>query len=121
MNTRNLIATFALIAVGAATSLAQAHAKIESSQPKANSQLTTAPAEIRLHFNEPLEAAFSKIELVDGKQAAVALPKIALDKADPKVMFTAVPALKPGRYEVRWSAMTHDGHKVKGQYAFSVK
>lgn len=118
MNIRHLIAACAMI--GAATA-AQAHAKLESAQPKANSQLATAPAEIRLRFNEPLEGAFSKIALVDARQAAVALPAIAFDKADPRIMFAALPALKPGRYEVRWSAMTRDGHKVKGQYAFAVK
>lgn len=118
MTIGHLIAACTLIGASAA---AQAHAKLESSQPKANSESAGAPAEIRLRFNEPLEAAFSKIALVDARQAAVVLPATALDKADPKVMFAAVPALKPGQYEVRWSAMTHDGHKVKGHYAFSVR
>ena len=36
-------------------------------------------------------------------------------------MFAPVPGLAPGPYQVGWTAMTHDGHKVKGQYAFSVK
>jgi methionine-rich copper-binding protein CopC len=121
MNTKHLIATLAFLTIGAASAGAQAHAKIETSQPKANSELTSAPAEIRLQFNEALEPAFSKIELLDATQAAIALPKIALDKADSKVMFAPVPTLQPGRYEVRWSTMTHDGHKAKGRFAFSVK
>ena len=101
--------------------MAQAHARIESAQPKADSVQQGAPKEIRLHFNEALEPAFSKIELVDASEAAVALPKSGFDKADRKVMFTAVPALKPGQYSVHWSAMTRDGHKVKGRYSFQVK
>ena len=121
MNTKNMLAAFILAAAGAATSAAQAHAKIESSQPKADSVLPAAPKEIRLQFNEPLEAAFSKVQLVDAKEADIALPKITLDKANPKVMFTALPPLQPGQYRVRWTAMTHDGHKVKGQFAFRVK
>lgn len=104
-----------------ASALAQAHAKIEASQPAAGSALAAAPTEIRLTFNEALEPAFSKIELVDGKQAAVPMPKVALDPADAKIMFAPVPGLAPGPYQVRWTAMTHDGHKVKGQYAFTVK
>lgn len=118
MKTKNIIAACALIAASAA---GQAHAKLESSLPKANSELAGAPAEIRLRFNEPLEAAFSKIALIDANQAAITLPAIAIDKADPAVMFAAPPPLKPGRYEVRWTAMTRDGHKVRGQYVFSVK
>lgn len=121
MNTKNRIAAFALAAAGVAASGAQAHAKIEASQPKADSELQTAPKEIRLKFNETLEPAFSKIMLVDAKDAEVTLPKIALDKSDPKVMFTAVPTLPPGQYRVRWSTMTHDGHKAKGQFAFRIK
>lgn len=121
MNIKNLIATVACITLGAASALAHAHAKIASSQPAANSELTSTPTEIRLQFNEALEPAFSKIELVDAKQAPVALPKVALDKADPKVMVTPVPALTPGQYEVRWSAMSRDGHKTEGHFAFALK
>jgi methionine-rich copper-binding protein CopC len=121
MNTRNQIAAFALAVSAVAGAPAQAHAKIESSQPAAGSELQVAPKEIRLKFNEALEPAFSKIMLVDAKDAEIALPRIALDKDDPKVMFTAVPALPAGQYSVRWSTMTHDGHKVKGQFAFRIK
>ncbi|MDL2354367.1 MAG: copper resistance protein CopC, partial [Pseudomonadota bacterium] len=83
--------------------------------------LPAAPKEIRLHFNENLEPAFSKIELASGKGVAVALPKTDIDKGDRKVMFAAVPPLPPGQYQVRWTAMTFDGHKTKGQFAFRVK
>lgn len=121
MNKNNLYAAIILIAASAATSLAQAHAKIASIEPKADSELQSPPKEIRLHFNEALEGAFSKIELVDAKKGTVKLPKAAVDKADPKVMFSTVPALQPGQYSVRWSTMTHDGHKAKGQYSFRVK
>lgn len=121
MNKKNIIAAIMLVAAGAAASVAQAHAKIASVEPKADSELQSPPKEIRLHFNEALEGAFSKIELVDAKEAAVKLPKTAIDKSDPKVMFAAVPALPPGQYSVRWSTMTHDGHKAKGRYSFKVK
>ena len=119
--TTNFTAAFTLLLAVTATPLAQAHAKIESSQPKANSELASAPTEIRLQFNEVLEPAFSKIELVGANESRVALPKIAVDKVNPKVMFAAVPALKAGQYQVRWSAMTNDGHKVKGQFSFRTK
>lgn len=118
---KNLIAVVALAALGTLASVAQAHAKIEASEPKAGSALQGAPKEIRIHFNEALEPTFSKIQLVDAKAAEIALPKIAIDKADPKTMFAPVPSLQPGQYKVRWAAMTHDGHKVKGEFAFRVR
>jgi methionine-rich copper-binding protein CopC len=115
---KHLLAVFTL---AAAASVAQGHARVESSQPKPDSEFQAAPKEIRLQFNETIEPAFSKIELVDPKQAQVKLPRPELDKANPKVMFSPLPALAPGRYQVRWTAMSHDGHKVKGQFAFRVK
>jgi methionine-rich copper-binding protein CopC len=121
MNTKKIVAVLALIAAAGVTSVAQAHAKIEASEPKPDSEMQGAPKAIRLHFNEALEPAFSKIELFDPRQAAVVLPKVAVDKEDPKTMSTTVPALTPGRYSVRWVTMTHDGHKAKGQYSFTVK
>ena len=120
MNTKNLLAVAAL-AISSLASTAQAHAKLEASQPKAGSELASSPKEIRLQFNEKLEQAFSKIQLVDAKDVELALPKAELDKADPKVMFTTVPALQPGQYRVRWSTMTNDGHKAKGEISFRVK
>jgi methionine-rich copper-binding protein CopC len=119
MITKNLLAAFVLC--GAAASAAQAHAKLEASQPRAGSELASPPKEVRLHFNEQLEPAFSKIQLVDAKDAELPLPKAELDKADPKVMFTTLPLLQSGQYRVRWTTMTHDGHKTKGEIAFRVK
>jgi methionine-rich copper-binding protein CopC len=31
------------------------------------------------------------------------------------------PALTPGTWQVHWSTLTLDGHRVKGDYAFRVK
>lgn len=118
MSIKQIVTAFTL---AAAAALAHAHARMESSLPKADSELPSAPREIRLQFDEALEPAFSKIELRDARQVPVKLPKIAVDGANPKVMFTAVPALPPGRYQVLWTAMSHDGHKAKGQFAFRIK
>jgi methionine-rich copper-binding protein CopC len=121
MNKKNILAAIMLVAGGATLSVAQAHAKIESSEPKADSELSVSPKEIRLHFNEEIEPAFSGIQLLDANEAAIPLPKIAFDQRDPRAMSTTLPSLNPGHYSVRWSAMTHDGHKAKGQYTFVVK
>lgn len=118
---KTTIAAVALIVASVTAPVAQAHAKIVTSEPKAGGELQAAPKEIRLGFNEKLEPAFSKIGLVDAKEVEITLPGITVDKNDPKIIFTTVPALKPGQYRVRWSAMTHDGHKTKGEFGFKVK
>ena len=111
----------AVVANALVASVAQAHAKLESSEPKADGTVQGTPAAIRLHFNEALEPAFSTIDLSAANAAPIALPKAAVDKADPKLLAVQLPALKPGQYHVRWSTMTHDGHKAKGDYRFRVK
>ena len=98
-----------------------AHGKLAASQPAAGAVLAKAPAMLRLSFNEKLEAPFSKVALTDARNAAIALPKAAVDKADPKTMTVALPPLKSGTYHVAWSAVTSDGHKTKGAYDFTVK
>ena len=87
----------------------------------ADSELTQPPKEIRLHFSDKLEPAFTKIVLLDAKNVAVKLPKAVVDKADGKTVSTQLPVLRAGQYLVRWSTMTRDSHKVKGEFRFKVK
>ena len=120
MNKQLMIAgLFAAATAAAAT--AQAHAKLQASDPQANSTLASAPKQLRLKFNEALEPAFSKIKLTDAKNAEIALQHAEVEKTDPTVMAAAVPALGSGTYHVLWSTMTHDGHKTKGEFTFQVK
>jgi methionine-rich copper-binding protein CopC len=121
MNTKYMLAAGALVLASTTSSAAYAHAKLESSVPKANAIVAPAPTEVRLQFNEPLEMAFSKIKLVDGKGAAIQPLKVDLDKANAKVMVASLPALASGAYRVQWTTLTRDGHKVKGEFSFQVK
>ena len=110
------------VAIGSvATGWAQAHAKVETAEPKADSELSHPPKEIRLHFSDTLEPAFTKIVLLDAKNVVVKLPKAVVDKADSKTVSAQLPVLRAGQYLVRWSTMTRDSHKVKGEYRFKVK
>ncbi|MEZ0601758.1 copper homeostasis periplasmic binding protein CopC [Paraburkholderia sp. IW21] len=112
------------LALGAAalamTSTAFAHAHMMSSEPAANAEVT-APTEVTIHFTEPLEPAFSKIDLSDasGKPAAPAASQV--DTSDAKVMHLALPQLTAGRYAVHWVAVATDGHRTQGDFAFIVK
>lgn len=121
MNIKNLILAGAFAFASSAVSPALAHAKLENSEPKANSTLEAAPKLIRLQFNETLEPAFSTIKLSDAANTDIALSKTEIDKADTKAMVANVPPLRSGEYLVQWSAMTRDGHKRKGQFSFKVK
>lgn len=114
-----LASTFAIAA--ATTTGAQAHAKLESSEPRAGATLDAAPQQIRLMFNEALEPAFSKIKLSDARNVEIPLSPAKVDAADTSTMRVSTPPLRTGVYHVQWSTMTHDGHKAKGEFVFTVK
>lgn len=121
MTAKNIVLVFSLAMGSFGASWAYAHAKIDAAEPKADSELSAAPKEIKLRFNETLEPAFSKIVLLDAKNVAIKLPKAVIDKADTRTLSVKLPVLGAGQYLVRWSTMSRDSHKMKGEYRFKVK
>lgn len=100
---------------------AWAHATLQSATPSKDAEVSPAPREITLHFNEKLEAAFSTAKVIDSTGKAVTTEKAAVDVSDPSVLKVAVPALTPGKYTVQFVAVGNDGHRRKGDYSFTVK
>lgn len=100
---------------------AWAHASLETATPGKNAQLTTAPKEVMLYFNENLEANFSSIKVLDAGGRSVLTKKATVDIADPKTLHVPLDLLKPGQYTVKWVGVGHDGHRRAGDYKFSVK
>ncbi|CAN7512783.1 MULTISPECIES: copper homeostasis periplasmic binding protein CopC [Duganella] len=116
------LALGALLAVSTLASLpASAHATLQASLPAADAVLPQAPQQVQLTFNEKVEPAFSSIALQDETGKVVPTDKAQTDAAHPAQMTLALPALKSGRYIVRWVAVGPDGHRRTGQYGFSVK
>jgi methionine-rich copper-binding protein CopC len=94
-----------------------AHARLQSSVPANNAQLTEAPKTLTLKFDEAAQLAVLKL-IGAGKEVP-----IAVDKADKAAAtFTVgLPALAPGKYEVRWTAVSaDDGHVTRGSFTFSI-
>ncbi len=117
---------YALSLVFAATALAGgnaawAHAALQSASPAKDAEVTNAPREIILQFNEKLEAAFSSAKLSDSSGREVSSAKATLDASNPSVMRLAIPALAAGTYKVEYVGVGHDGHRRKGNYVFNVK
>lgn len=114
--------TFALLLAMAAPALmvasgAQAHARLVKATPLQNATVA-APKSIHLEFSEKVEPKFSTVTLMKANGAAVAVKS----KADGKAIDGALAApLAPGGYMVMWSLVSADGHKMKGQYNFTVK
>ncbi|MDW3686535.1 copper homeostasis periplasmic binding protein CopC [Cupriavidus sp. CV2] len=109
------------VAIGLTPAIALAHGKLESADPAAGSTVDAPAGPLRLTFNEDLEPAFSNVSVADASGSPVSKEKAKVDSSNPRVLMVAVPKLSPGSYAVRWTVMTHDGHKVKGDYKFTVK
>jgi hypothetical protein len=110
----SLVAGLAL-ALGITTvTLADAH--LESSTPADGATITELPAEVLMIFSERLTAD-SSAALRDGAGATVATATVSAD--DNHDMTIAVPPdLAPGAYEVRWTALSVDGHVTRGDFSF---
>ena len=100
--------------------LASAHAHLVSSDPKAGSNVSTAPALVMLTFSEKIESKFSKVDVTDAKGKSVNAGKIEGGGEKGEMLHAPLKALLPGKYHVVWKATSADTHKAKGQFDFTV-
>jgi methionine-rich copper-binding protein CopC len=92
-----------------------AHARLTESTPAANASVKSAD-QVRLHFSETLEPAFSGATLKD--EAGKVLPVSAAVGAAAITLIT--PGLRPGTYTVEWHSVGHDSHRVTGHFSFKI-
>lgn len=112
----------AIFALAGLSSAALAHPKLTGTTPDANATVATSPNELRLTFNEALEASVSNAEIEDKDGNKIETGKATTDAADNKQLVVTLPTpLKAGTYKVTWHVVAEDSHKVKGSYSFTVK
>lgn len=99
---------------------AEAHAALESSEPAANGLLRSAPEQIVLNFNEPLDTATTAIALVDAAGRELQVGEFSYSNSNRTV--AAPPGrLPPGSYTVFWANVSRvDGHRITGSFPFTV-
>lgn len=116
-----IIGLLATLAMFTAASAANAHPKLESSEPAPDVTVSFAPKEVRLNFSEGVLSKFSGIELKDEAGKLVATGEPATDPKDKKLLIVPVTAnLTPDRYTVTWHAVSDDTHRVEGKYSFKI-
>lgn len=117
------LAAFSLLAV---PGIAQAHPKLLSASPAANSAVTK-PTLIKLTFSETLVGPLSGIDLV-----MTGMPGMTHHDPMPIKGFKAVAngkdlsitlprPLPAGSYELKWHAVAADQHRIEGSYSFTVR
>lgn len=110
---------FATILLLAGIAAALAHAKMNASVPKDGETVAVGLSEIQLEFSKPLRLTLIHVRRVeDQNEIPVSRepPKSFVDSAK-----VAVGALQAGSYEVSWTAVSKDGHVMKGSFAFTVE
>lgn len=114
------LATFmACAALMAGPGAAIAHAHLVSSDPVAGATVA-APKAIILTFSEKLEGRFSGADL--SKDGAPLGSHSLLDPKGRKSLTVSPGApLSSGPYTVNWHVVSVDGHRTKGEVAFTVR
>ena len=119
-----LLLTLALafaLTLAVQSQVAEAHANLIRSEPPANSTLDVSPDRITIWFSEPMEAAFSEIQVLNATGARVDNQDSAVDANDLTIMSVNLPELPDGTYTVAWRNLsTIDGHSLRGAFTFSV-
>jgi copper resistance protein C len=96
-----------------------AHSFPKTEQPAAGQTLSTAPSEVSIKYDAPIEQLFAKLQVLDaaGNNMAVGQPLVS---SDGYTLTVKVNALKPGTYTVKWSVVCIDTHHTQGSYSFKV-
>jgi copper transport protein len=98
-----------------------AHAQLIRSEPAADAVLATAPGQVKLFFDEAVNAGFSDVQVLDKSLARVDNGDLSLAPGDAKQLAVTLKPLGAGTYTVVWQAMSDvDGHITRGNFAFSV-
>jgi copper resistance protein C len=98
-----------------------AHASLVKAEPARRATLSTSPKQIRLWFNEEIEADYASLSVLDTHGEALTGEKPSVHPDDPKSIFLELPELSPGQYTVKFRVLSVDGHVVDSDFGFTVK
>lgn len=119
MFSNRILCSALVAAMVASASSAAAHARLLAATP-ADGSTVSAPRAVALTFSERFAAPFSTVEVEDGRGRSVAVTKTVSE--DGKTLggsfSTPLPA---GIYRVTWAIAAADGHRMTGNYSFTVR
>jgi copper resistance protein C len=110
----------AALAVAGLSTQALAHAHLKSSVP-ADKSTVTAPQELDLTFSEELNLKFTGVKVSGPNKSVIKTGDAMLMDGKVGLMVPITETLGPGAYTVEWHALSADGHKTTGTFAFTVK
>ena len=99
---------------------ADGHAFLVKSSPSVGSTVKPGISELRLEFSEPVEVAFSGVELANASGVAVPLGSFGFGDSTHRMLTGKVSILVPGSYVVKWHVVSTDTHRTEGSFTFRV-
>lgn len=119
--TLGLVAALAaLLAVLGVPSRASAHGALKRSEPANGAHLSTAPRQLRLTFNEAVELAVARVELIGPDSVRVALSPLRRGDSAAVIVTDVIGPLVAGTYTVAWQIAGRDGHPVRDRFRFTI-
>lgn len=102
-------------------SVVSAHAKLIKANPAPNAVLGSAPSQIQLWYDEPLDLGFSEVQVLDAQRQRIDTEKLQAVPNDPKTVIVPLKQIGDGSYTVIWKVLSQaDGHITRGVFAFGV-
>lgn len=98
---------------------ANAHARVVASTPTASATVA-APRAITVTFSERVAPAFSGLDVVNAAGTKFAVTSTVSEDGK-TVSGRTARALPAGAYTVNWRAASADGHRMTGNFAFTVR
>ena len=98
-----------------------AHGDLAQAEPVPNSTLDEPPSRVIVWFTEPVEPAFTGIQVFNEHGHRVDREDSVVDKDNPTAVSVSLKRLHDGVYTVAWTNVsTVDGHRTRGSFVFSV-
>ena len=95
-----------------------AHAVLLESSPAVKSSVSGPDVPLKLRFNVRIDAARSRLTLVDPDGTLQTLEIHGQD--GPNTLSAQAKGLRSGAYRLRWQVLASDGHITRGEISFTV-
>ncbi len=112
-----MVALLALAPAGRAN----AHAIVQSTEPRIDAVVERSPAAVVMHFNEPVEVAFGAIRVYDTTASRVDDGRVDHVSGDATSVRVGLErGLPEGTYTVTWRVISADSHVIQEAFVFHV-
>jgi methionine-rich copper-binding protein CopC len=118
MKVRSLIGmTFATVVLGLAST---AHARLESPRSKEPEATETMDANLILAFSQKVDPSASQVEIRTSRGASVMIGELRISGNGTELEVPLPSPLRPGKYTIRWLAVSTEGLVDDGGYDFTI-